>query len=57
MLIGIAFVLGCGLGWMRAARRGGTTPDRVQYALAHGVPAALVTLVVLIVAARMGWLQ
>ena len=56
MLIGIAFVLGCGLGWMRAARRGGTTPDRVQYALAHGVPAALVTLAAVIVAARMGWL-
>jgi hypothetical protein len=57
MLIGIAFVLGCGLGWMRAARRGGTTPDRVQYALAHGVPAALAALVALTVAARMGWLQ
>ena len=56
MLIGVAFVLGCGLGWMRAARRGGTTPDRLQYALAHGIPAALAALAAVTVAARMGWL-
>ena len=56
MLVGIAFVLGCGLGWSRAARRGGGVPDRIQYALAHGIPAALITLVAVTVAARMGWL-
>ena len=56
MLIGIAFVLGCALGWSRAARRGGEVPDRIQYALAHGIPAALITLVAVTVAARMGWL-
>ena len=44
----LAFVLGCLLGWSRAARRGGTLADRLQYALAHGIPAALVTLGVLI---------
>lgn len=56
MLVLIAFGLGCTLGWMRAARRGGTTPDRIQYALAHGIPAALVVLVAVTIAARMGWL-
>jgi phosphate/sulfate permease len=56
MLVLIAFALGCWIGWMRAARRGGTTPDRIQYALAHGIPAALVALVAVTIAARMGWL-
>ncbi len=44
----LAFVLGCLLGWTRAARRNGTLADRAQYALAHGIPIALVTLGVLI---------
>ncbi len=52
MLVGIAFVLGCALGWVRAARRGGGIPDRIQYALAHGIPAALITLTAVIVYAR-----
>ena len=56
MLVGIAFVLGFGLGWYRAARRGGGTPDRTQYALAHGIPAGLAALAAVTVAARMGWL-
>jgi hypothetical protein len=56
MLVWVAFVLGCGLGWIRAVRRGGTTPDRIQYALAHGIPAGLVALATVIIAARMGWL-
>lgn len=48
-----AFVLGCLIGWLRAARRGGSIPDRIQYALAHGIPIALVTLGVLI---ALAWL-
>jgi hypothetical protein len=56
MLILVAFVLGCALGWFRAARRGGGTPDRIQYALAHGIPAGLAALAAVTVAARMGWL-
>jgi hypothetical protein len=52
MLIFIAFVLGCALGWYRAALRGGRIADRIQYALAHGIPAALITLTALIVYAR-----
>ena len=52
MLVLVAFVLGCALGWVRAARRGGGIPDRIQYALAHGIPAALITLTAVIVYAR-----
>jgi hypothetical protein len=53
MLILVAFVLGCALGWFRAARRGGGTPDRIQYALAHGIPAALITLAAITIYARL----
>ena len=53
MLVLVAFVLGCGLGWLRAARRGGGIPDRIQYALAHGIPAALITLAAVTVYARL----
>jgi hypothetical protein len=49
----VAFVLGCALGWFRAARRGGGTPDRIQYALAHGIPAALITLAAITIYARL----
>ena len=52
MLIFIAFVLGCALGWYRAVLSGGGITDRIQYALAHGIPAALITLTALIVYAR-----
>ena len=52
MLVWVVFALGCVLGWVRAARRGGTVPDRLQYALAHGIPAALVTLAAVILYAR-----
>lgn len=52
MVVLIVFALGCALGWVRAARRGGTIPDRVQYALAHGIPAALVALAAVSVYAR-----
>jgi hypothetical protein len=56
MLILIAFALGCAIGWYRAARRGGRLADRIQYALAHGIPAGLATLAGEVIAARLGWL-
>lgn len=43
------------IGWRRAAKRGGKRADCIQYALAHGIPAFLITLLVLMIAARMGW--
>ena len=57
MLIWIAFALGCALGWMRAARRGGNTPDRIQYALAHGIPIGLVALAGVVLYARLSGAQ
>ncbi len=44
MIIVAAFLLGSAVGWVRARRRGGTVADRVQFALAHGIPAALACL-------------
>ena len=55
MLLGlILFIIAAVIGWMRAARRGGTLADRAQYALAHGIPAFLVGLVAVVIATRMG---
>ena len=52
MLVFLAFAAGCALGWFRAAKRGGTAADKTQYALAHGIPAALVALVIVVIFAR-----
>ncbi len=49
MLVAIAFIGGCALGWYRAEKRGGTTADKVQYALAHGIPAGLITLAAVVI--------
>ena len=57
MLVWLAFALGCALGWMRAARRGGSTPDRIQYALAHGIPIGLLALVGVVLYARLSGVQ
>lgn len=54
MLALIALIIGFAVGWMRAARRGGDTADRVQYAIAHAIGFALVGLLVSIVIVRLG---
>ncbi len=57
--MGIAFLiaLAAGLiGWRRAAKRGGTRADKIQYALAHAIPAFLLTMIALVLAAKMGWI-
>ena len=33
----IALFIGAVFGWVRAARRGGSTADRAQYAVGHGL--------------------
>ena len=33
----ICLIIGCAVGWLRAARRGGTTADKALYAGGHGV--------------------
>lgn len=56
MLIAIAFlVVGAAIGWVRAARRGGTLADRLQYAMAHGIPAFLVGVVLVVAGLNFGW--
>ena len=57
MLVLVAFVLGCALGWYRAARRGGALAHRIQYALAHGIPIGLAALVAVVVYARLYGVQ
>ena len=52
VLMGVA----AAIGWLRAAKRGGSTADRWQYAAAHGIAAFLITLVAMTVAGHMGWL-
>jgi hypothetical protein len=52
----ILFAVFAMIGWRRAERRGGSTADKLQYAMAHGIPAFLVGMVVMVVAANFGWL-
>lgn len=53
LIVGLAGAL---MGWMRAKRRGGTTADCLQYAVAHGIPAFLATLILMVIASNLGWL-
>ena len=54
MLPVVALVFGFVLGWVRAARRGGTTGDRWQYAIAHALGFGLLGFAVAIVMVRIG---
>ena len=56
MILILVFIGFGALGWVRAVRRGGTLGDRVQFALAHAIPATLAALALEIVAARLGWI-
>ena len=51
----IALCVGA-LGWVRAARRGGSQADRWQYAAAHAIPTFLVSMILLTIAGHLGWL-
>jgi len=55
MLLVLTFIGFGALGWVRATRRGGTIGDRVQFALAHAIPATLAMLALQILVVRMGW--
>ncbi|MFQ5623671.1 MAG: hypothetical protein ACE5FS_09780 [Paracoccaceae bacterium] len=54
MLYLIAFLCGAAIGWGQAAKRGGRTPDRLQYAAVYGIIATLLFLVALVVAGAAG---
>jgi hypothetical protein len=45
MILILAFAAGAALGWRRAAARGGTTADKLHYALAHGFAGLLAGIV------------
>ncbi|WP_284154934.1 hypothetical protein [Algicella marina] len=49
-------IAGALLGWFRAARAGGRTADKLQYATAHAIAFAILGLFVGIVAVRTGLL-
>ncbi|MEM0988538.1 MAG: hypothetical protein AAGK00_06620 [Pseudomonadota bacterium] len=44
------------IGWRRAARAGGVTADKLQYAAAHAIPAFLVVMIAMVFMAEMRWL-
>lgn len=55
MLVAFLIAIAAGVvGWRRAAKRGGKRADCIQFALAHGIPAFLITLIVITVAANLG---
>lgn len=56
LLLAATFAVFAAIGWRRAARRGGTRADRVQFALAHAIPALLAMLALQIVVTRLGLL-
>ena len=50
----IALFVGFFIGWRRAARRGGVTADKWQFAIAHGVGFALLAFIVTLVLLHLG---
>ncbi|MEM1343348.1 MAG: hypothetical protein AAGI34_02070 [Pseudomonadota bacterium] len=56
MVTALTFIAAGVLGWTRAARRGGRTADKVQYALVHAIAATLAILALQILAFNMGWI-
>lgn len=50
----IALIAGFAIGWRRAARRGGVTADKWQYAIGHGVGFGLLAFILTLIAVRVG---
>ncbi len=51
MLYLIAFILGLGLGWYTAGKKGGNIPDKLQYGVVFGLLAMLLLLITAMVLA------
>lgn len=49
-----ALILGAGIGWFRATRMGGAWPDKLQYAAAHAMAFAVLSLLLIVFLTRMG---
>ncbi|MFV0475816.1 MAG: hypothetical protein ACK5MQ_16660 [Pikeienuella sp.] len=56
MLALICLFAGLVTGWVRAAKRGGETADKLQYAIGHGLAFGLAGFAVAILLARSGLL-
>ena len=54
VLAAIFFCAAFALGWSRAARRSGTRADKIQFGLSHGIPAALLGLLVSVIWVNLG---
>lgn len=50
----IGLIVGFAVGWRRAARRGGATADKWQFAIAHAVGFALLAFVITLALVRLG---
>ena len=55
MIFLVPFFIGAAVGWMRAGRRGGSTADKLQYGVGHGLALMLVTLVITLVLDQAGY--
>jgi hypothetical protein len=54
MIVIAAFILGAATGWIRAAKAGGGTADKLQYAAAHGMALTVAGLFVALLISRIG---
>ncbi len=54
MIAFIGFLLGAVFGWFKAAKRGGNTPDKLQYAFGFGVAFGLVAFFIGMFAVKFG---
>jgi len=50
----ISLIAGFAIGWRRAARRGGVTADKWQFAIAHGVGFALLAFAITLALLHLG---
>ncbi len=49
----IAFIIGFALGWIKATKRGGNLPDKLQYGSIFGMIAMVLTLIALVIYGNM----
>ncbi|MCJ1902557.1 hypothetical protein MR829_19580 [Paracoccus versutus] len=54
MIVIAAFLIGAAIGWMRAAKAGGSRADKLQYAAAHALALTVLGLFLTILLSRMG---
>jgi len=49
----IAFLIGFALGWVKASKRGGNMPDKLQYGTIFGMIGMVLTLITLVIYGNM----